>query len=285
MKIHNHSKSSIGFTLIELLVVIAIIAILAAILFPVFATAREKARQSTCASNLKQIGLGLLQYTQDNDECLVNAWYGNGGSAYQYTNNSGQAYKWMDAIYPYIKSEKVFNCPDDVGTFGYNNEKGLGYMYAYNYPTTTGSRLNWGSYGINAMYWGYCSKSLPDQCGPGAAGYGTSTSKLLTPDRTIWVMDSTNGYEVALQYMQYTRVVPSTTDYPGFTTIGNVGSINEQAAIFRHANGTVANFLYCDGHVKARRPGDVLDTLIASQDLYGNNNKYPQWTMYGYGTK
>ncbi|HEY3333274.1 MAG TPA: prepilin-type N-terminal cleavage/methylation domain-containing protein [Capsulimonadaceae bacterium] len=285
MKLRTKMKPKHGFTLIELLVVIAIIAILAAILFPVFATAREKARQSTCASNLKQIGLGLLQYTQDNDECLVNAWYGQGGS-YSYSNNSGQAYKWMDAIYPYVKSENVFNCPDDVGTFS-TGEKGVGYQYANNYPTTAGSYLKWGSYGLNAMYYGYCNTQYADQCGPGAAGIGTPASKLLTPDRTIWVMDSTAGYEVALAYMQYSRGVPSTTDVPGFTTIGNWnGSArNEQSAIFRHANGTQANFLYCDGHAKSRTPGDVLDTPIASQDRYGNNSKYPQWTMYGYGSK
>ena len=68
-----------GFTLIELLVVIAIIAILAAILFPVFAKAREKARQIACASNMKQIGLGIIQYTQDNDETFPSGvWSGSG---------------------------------------------------------------------------------------------------------------------------------------------------------------------------------------------------------------
>lgn len=69
-KAHNadRSKGSKGFTLIEILVVIAIIALLAAILFPVFARARENARRTSCASNLKQIGLGIMQYTQDYDE-------------------------------------------------------------------------------------------------------------------------------------------------------------------------------------------------------------------------
>ncbi|MDR3708349.1 MAG: DUF1559 domain-containing protein [Capsulimonadaceae bacterium] len=92
----------LGFTLIELLVVIAIIAILAAILFPVFATAREKARQSTCASNLKQLGLALVQYTQDSDDCPPN---GNSRTAAV----SG----WAGQIYPYVKSKAVYVCPDD----------------------------------------------------------------------------------------------------------------------------------------------------------------------------
>lgn len=86
-----------GFTLIELLVVIAIIAILAAILFPVFAKAREKARQASCASNVKQITLGLLMYVQDYDERFMNVRQGPGG--------------WVQNVQPYVKNWQLFNCP------------------------------------------------------------------------------------------------------------------------------------------------------------------------------
>src|SRR5579875_3864530 len=99
-----------GFTLIELLVVIAIIAILAAILFPVFAKVREKARQTSCASNERQIGYGLLQYVQDNDEAMPQTYYGNKGAS----NQSKGWYKWMDAILPYVKNYQVFTCPSDT---------------------------------------------------------------------------------------------------------------------------------------------------------------------------
>lgn len=93
----RHPKAA--FTLIELLVVIAIIALLAAILFPVFARARENARRASCMNNEKQIALGLMQYAQDNDERLPN--YNTGGTKPDYP----------ELIYPYVKSYQIFRCP------------------------------------------------------------------------------------------------------------------------------------------------------------------------------
>ena len=99
-----------AFTLIELLVVIAIIAILAAILFPVFARARENARRSSCSSNLKQIGLGFAQYTQDYDEHfpLSVVWPGPGAAP------AGIPVGWADAIQPYLKSTQIYQCPSET---------------------------------------------------------------------------------------------------------------------------------------------------------------------------
>ena len=93
-----------GFTLIELLVVIAIIAILAAILFPVFAKAREKARQTSCLSNIKEIGLAILMYAQDYDETFP--WCVVGGGSYP----------WVAVISPYVKNDQIFACPSDSNT-------------------------------------------------------------------------------------------------------------------------------------------------------------------------
>jgi prepilin-type N-terminal cleavage/methylation domain-containing protein/prepilin-type processing-associated H-X9-DG protein len=97
-----------AFTLIELLVVIAIIAILAAILFPVFAQAREKARQSSCLSNTKQMGLGIMMYTQDYDETYPQAyWYTND------VDGSAGYNQWSGMIQPYVKNVGIFVCPSD----------------------------------------------------------------------------------------------------------------------------------------------------------------------------
>lgn len=102
-----------GFTLIELLVVIAIISILAAILFPVFARARENARRSSCLSNTKQLGLGFMQYTQDYDETYPVIGWATGDTA-TYPNGVVGSNNWMLRIYPYVKSVQIFSCPSNT---------------------------------------------------------------------------------------------------------------------------------------------------------------------------
>jgi prepilin-type N-terminal cleavage/methylation domain-containing protein len=122
MKRHSATaRKSSGFTLIELLVVIAIIAILAAILFPVFAQAREKARQTSCLSNLKQVGLGLQMYCQDYDENMIlNTRY--------YDTTSGDNHgMWAMSVQAYIKNTLIFSCPSgsnkDVRSI-FSNQRG-----------------------------------------------------------------------------------------------------------------------------------------------------------------
>ena len=110
-----------GFTLIELLVVIAIIAILAAILFPVFARAREKARQTSCLSNCKQLGLGMHMYAQDYDERLL--IHCPGWPEYDGVNHHAC---WAGMIYPYVKNTQLFACP----TYGDSHNMGGQTMWA-----------------------------------------------------------------------------------------------------------------------------------------------------------
>ncbi len=225
-----------AFTLVELLVVIAVIAILAAILFPVFARARENARRSSCQSNLKQIGLGALQYTQDYDETLFRSFY---GSATADSNATGN-YKWMDAIFPYVKSEQVFVCPSDP-TMSYKFRGGR----------------NYGSYGLNGAYGKGPDTTTPPRS---SASYLVTLSQLQTPATTVWMTDNNN-----------TDANPNTGGSQGFfwaTTpppigIGPTGLRQLQNIVERHLDTT--NVLFCDGHVKAMK----LDALVKTKNVNG----------------
>ena len=132
-----------GFTLIELLVVIAIIAILAAILFPVFARAREKARQTSCLSNLKQIALGVLMYVGDYDETFPR--YGGYRSFAELSDPTGITY-WFAITEPYIKNSQIFSCPSYFNTRCYSGgTSGVHPSFPsgvnYNYNTYAGNRM------------------------------------------------------------------------------------------------------------------------------------------------
>lgn len=133
----NARKRRKGFTLIELLVVIAIIAILAAILFPVFARARENARRTSCMSNMKQLALGVIQYTQDYDEKVPIWRYSVGGTRPTLT--------WSRAIEPYTKSYQITRCPSQAkNPFGiWSTSGGIGWWYNWQ---------RWPSYGYNVTY-------------------------------------------------------------------------------------------------------------------------------------
>jgi prepilin-type N-terminal cleavage/methylation domain-containing protein/prepilin-type processing-associated H-X9-DG protein len=211
-----------GFTLIELLVVIAIIAILAAILFPVFAKAREKARQSSCASNLKQIGLGFMQYAQDYDEKLFGARLPREG--------------WTGAISPYIKNTQIFGCPSFTGAVASINRGAAGgcggcgpwisvmwggYTYA-NQNTNIGAVTGSGCLGQTAAVsiGSYASPTAVQLCYDGTCPHGTPSDLSKTgPDLIV-------SYHPQISYTQS----------------------NGTPVVGRHNEG--ANFVYLDGHCK-----------------------------------
>ncbi|HEY3330639.1 MAG TPA: DUF1559 domain-containing protein [Capsulimonadaceae bacterium] len=198
------TTSNKGFTLIELLVVIAIIAILAAILFPVFAKAREKARQTTCSSNLKQIGMATLQYIQDYDESYYpHRWNCNAAndptagasidcpqyatdpaSGLDATGGSRQRYYWMYILQPYTKSFNVFVCPSNPTPFTSNNTVNQANAHA---PGASGNDYGGqNSYGHNDIW---LSPAAP------YSGTGTITPvrepNISRPTGTVMVCDAT----------------------------------------------------------------------------------------------
>ena len=239
-----------------MLVVIAIIAILAAILFPVFAQARAKARQSACLSNCKQIGIGLLAYSQDYDEQMVNGWYGDGG--YQASNNKAngqERYKWMDAIEPQVKNTGVFQCPDvPVGIS--QDAKGK-YIPARMLGSDTTSNGNaddrwYGSYAINSAYWSGDTNINPaSKKGP---SNGQSLAAVQNPAGTIWVMDGNGSYQVSWPDINADPEKVIGTGSPKFIAWNRFNTIDqdpikqEGAMIDRHQGQS--NAIYCDGHAK-----------------------------------
>lgn len=224
---HKNVKTFVrrGFTLIELLVVIAIIALLAAILFPVFARARENARKSSCANNLKQIGLGFMQYSQDYDERMTQAWYDRGGYP--------GGWRWMDAIYPYVKSEQLYTCPSATG----NNSK-----YIYRNPVTTTGVTGgpFGSYGFNVAYWG--NNSGDNAINPNGQGL----PDIVKPAQTMLVADTYinggNNWEIAWE---------NSGTNPTFVNGATPRRLNNGNGEIIERHLDQATLVFCDGHVKS----------------------------------
>jgi prepilin-type N-terminal cleavage/methylation domain-containing protein/prepilin-type processing-associated H-X9-DG protein len=160
-------SSKHGFTLIELLVVIAIIAILAAILFPVFGRARENARRTNCTSNMKQMGLGVMMYAQDSD-----------GRYPMASNTDGSGRRWPDYILPYIKSGQLFVCP----SIGGNDVENRGLAWS----ASSGQTGKFFGYGYNYQYMGN-SRVVNDRP---YFPYTSSDSVITAPAQTIAITDS-----------------------------------------------------------------------------------------------
>ncbi|MEP6754303.1 MAG: DUF1559 domain-containing protein [Chthonomonadales bacterium] len=261
-----------GFTLIELLVVIAIIAILAAILFPVFAQARAAARKTSCLSNTKQIALGMTMYAQDYDEKFPQwhwDWsYNNGNGTNGSPKNDGTTI-WWNAIYPYIKNAQVFVCPDNK----------------YDVPTKNDGAWGWFNTNSNSSNFAKATNTnvaFADIC----IGYGASEpltnaypklAQLQKPSETMLISDNVTSltgwsnhwdqYDVGNKQWNNERInrvaYPNGWDQSFFWTDASMdGPYNPKWEDFgRHSKGN--NIGFADGHSKYRA------VSRCTIDLYG----------------
>ena len=280
MKQFRSSRKTQGFTLIELLVVIAIIAILASILLPVFASARENARKSSCQNNMKQLGIAFIAYAQDYNEKLVVGYAVTSNLGAMSGNNEAG---WAQNLYPYIKSKGVFTCPDD--------------------PTSANTPLVAISYAMNSdiMYNSQTNNGIP----------GGGLPLLTAPAGTVAMFEAVNEFGDPSNFSDQNSAAGAGADgnvggYDGWmrptynpciatgSPLGGVvqGAITgKQTITGRHNGGTNggSNYLLCDGHVKFLLPQYVspgysqvpgFETtlpggpLACSVTMLGNGNTY-----------
>ncbi len=241
----NTSNKTIrrGFTLIELLVVIAIIAILAAILFPVFARARENARRASCQSNLKQIALGIMQYTQDYDETFPRAVTVPTTAA----ANTGFPYGWADAIQPYLKSTQIFQCPSEAEPPSSN-------------PVDIAATGSYNDYWYNRML------------------HGTSQAAIVSVAQTVMNGDG-NGNSGRYNSNGCTSNAGTTGSSPDIGLAGAATALCATAGFLdlgstnmlgRHLDG--ANYAFVDGHVKWLKgtAGNAAGDIFKSSAVYNS---------------
>ena len=247
----RHPAIRKGFTLIELLVVIAIIAILAAILFPVFAKVREKARQVSCESNEKQLGLGFTQYTQDYDELMPQ------GNA---NNRGGQG--WASQVYPYVKSTGVYMCPDDVARGGVNPTT-YPVSYGYNLNLTPALSQNGTTYNTLAALNAPAKTVLLFEVSGIVAD---PTNRADQNSVSGWGIDGNNG-SGSFQNITYATGCMGLSPNPCNNQIAGTTT-------GRHTDGS--NFLFNDGHVKFMRPRYVSSgtTATGQNDPPGTNGNF-----------
>lgn len=262
-----------GFTLIELLVVIAIIAILAAILFPVFAQAREKARQASCLSNQKQLGLAIIQYVQDYDETYpIGAQADSSNPDAIFTWVIGQT--WMRNVEPYVKSTAVYRCPSDPGadlsvallplgpsiTYaanGYFNQDPDGSWRCHGPISIGGPDFSW----IDGSQTGMAMSRIDNPAG----------TVLLAEHANVWTPNPNNYianlYSVGTGGLILDRpwwgfapaCLPNSSSSGCYThkaptpETGRFDPDGLNGGVMAIHSG-MANFAFCDGHVKAMKP-------------------------------
>lgn len=256
-------RANVAFTLIELLIVIAIICILVAILFPVFQSAREKGRQSACASNLQQIGMAIKQYDQDWDQCMPQV-------AVATSNYTGG---WAGLLLPYAKSTGFYACQSDTANPPANSQGAVPVSYGYN------SNLNNLAVGqldapdhTVAMFevtndYVLFTNGVESSSGPGGSASGNGLQLLASSACSTWTTSSnpfTHKTSVTCSALpSYQSAMYATGLFPRYgNTIPQCGTttVTCKGNVFagltgRHSNG--ANYLAADGHAKWAIPSQI----------------------------
>ena len=229
----NKNKNSVynGFTLIELLVVIAIIAILAAILFPVFAQAREKARQSTCLSNLKQLGLGIMMYTDDYDECYP----------FRQDDFPNQPGMWGVAnfVYPYTKNMKIWGCPSQTKATSANG--GISGLITQDMGA-------WGLYKNYNNHYSLNSHLCPQVSYNGGNPQYNESNVGMQPMKSVSIGQIPKPADIIM--ICELGVINSQVGYAEFVYSGMYG-VDLERTVKIHAGGS--NYTYADGHAKYQK--------------------------------
>lgn len=265
-----------AFTLIELLIVIAIIVIIVALLFPVFASAREGARRSECASNLRQLGLAWTEYVQDYDELGPPTHeYINNGVAGVISGSTDGYWYWADFIYPYVKNGSsqpehrgVYECPDteDLTIQSFNSFPNLRYAIDQSYLNNDPIQKDTNTYSQGPLMarLGHPSESILFTDGEGGSGpyLGGASSDVISMENACYPAAVVDGVSFPAGYSPL-RPVYRAADDPTSLSDGafNSGSLNDDGTsnpgdcndrtLHYHNNGS--NFLFCDGHVKWMR--------------------------------